>query len=112
MQKHKSKHPAPQLPTRVTADLRPAKSPAKRSPKTRDPLVDFDALPDSGYVRVDTLAALFACSKNTVWRRSKDGTLPAPVKLGPSSTAWRVGDIRAVLAKLAGAADGSEGGKP
>jgi predicted DNA-binding transcriptional regulator AlpA len=33
-------------------------------------------------------------SKSTLWRRVKEGTFPAPVKLSPGVTAWRAEDIR------------------
>jgi predicted DNA-binding transcriptional regulator AlpA len=69
-------------------------------------LADFDRLPDSAFVRLPTVSNLFACHPCTVWRRVKGGTLPRPVKLGPQSTAWRVGDLRAALAALAEAAYG------
>lgn len=63
-------------------------------------LSNFDALPDSAFVNVATVAALLGCSTNTVWRRAKAGTLPAPVKISEMSTRWRVGAIRAHLASL------------
>ncbi len=67
-------------------------------------LKDFDDLPDSAFVRLPTVAALFACHGATIWRRVGSGDLPQPVHLGPRSTAWRVGDLRAKLAALAEAA--------
>jgi predicted DNA-binding transcriptional regulator AlpA len=61
----------------------------------------FDDLPDSAFVRVPVVAALFACSNITIWRRSKAGTLPAPRKLSERTTAWNVGEIRQILYKAA-----------
>ncbi len=58
----------------------------------------FDQLPDSANVRAPTVAALAGCSVRSVWRLAKAGMLPAPRKIGPKLTAWRVGDIRAFLA--------------
>lgn len=69
-----------------------------------DALKHFDSLPDSAHVRAPTVAALFACSQMTIWRRSKAGTLPAPRKLSEAITAWNVGELRAVLNKSALAA--------
>jgi len=60
-------------------------------------LRNFDALPDSANVRLPVVAALFACSTVTVWRRVKRGTLPAPRKLSEGVTAWNVGQIRQAL---------------
>nr|WP_244470515.1 AlpA family phage regulatory protein [Microvirga vignae] len=39
-------------------------------------------------------------SKSTWWA-GKDGRYPKPVKLGPRITAWRVEDIRALIAEAA-----------
>lgn len=60
-------------------------------------LRNFDALPDSANVRLPVVAALFACSTVTVWRRVKKGSLPAPRKLSEGVTAWNVGQIRQAL---------------
>ena len=57
-------------------------------------LYDFDSLPDSAHVRLPTVAAWKAIGPATVWRWVKAGRLPAPVKIGPNVTAWRVGDLR------------------
>jgi len=61
-------------------------------------------LPETGYVRVANLIgnpkayppipAIFPFSKSTLWAKVKAGTFPAPVKLGPRITAWRVEAIR------------------
>lgn len=61
-------------------------------------LVNFDRLPDSAHVRLPVVAAWRSCSPASVWRHVKAGLLPAPVKLGPNTTAWRVGDLRRVAA--------------
>jgi len=57
-------------------------------------LANFDSLPDSAHVRLPIVAALRCSSPATIWRHVKAGLLPAPVKLGPNTTAWRVGDLR------------------
>lgn len=57
---------------------------------------DFDKLPQSGFIRQSQLIpSLIPFSPATLWRKVKDGTFPAPVKLSPRVTAWRVEDIRA-----------------
>lgn len=65
-------------------------------------LANWQDLPDDAHVRVDVVAALFACSTNTIWRRSKQpgGDLPAPVRLSPGVTAWNVGALRRRLAGM------------
>lgn len=56
-------------------------------------LSDFDSLPDSANVRVNTVARLYDVSVVTVWRWAKNGTLPAPTKRG-GVTHWGVGALR------------------
>jgi len=60
-------------------------------------------MPDSALVDVETVAVVTGQSQNSVWRKSKAGTLPAPVKVGPKTTRWQVGAIRAYLASLTAA---------
>jgi predicted DNA-binding transcriptional regulator AlpA len=57
-------------------------------------LASFDQLPDAAHVRLPVVAALKGISPATCWRWVKAGRLPAPVKLSPGVTAWRVGDLR------------------
>ena len=67
-----------------------------------DALKNFDLLPDSANVRQPIVEALWGCSSATVWRRVKDGRLPAPKKLSDRITAWNVGALRRALAKTVG----------
>lgn len=62
-----------------------------------DALRNFDAMPDVAFVRLPVVVALFACSPATVWRRVKNGTLPAARKLSEAVTAWNVGELRKAL---------------
>ena len=39
-------------------------------------------------------------SKSTWWAGVKSGRFPKPVKLGPRTTAWRVEDIRSLIAQV------------
>ena len=71
--------------------------PAPQADLIPDALRNFDALPDSANVRLPVVAALFACSTVTVWRRVKKGTLPAGRKLSEGVTAWNVGQLRKAL---------------
>lgn len=70
--------------------------PCLSSAPVPDALRNFDSLPDAGFVRLPVVAALFACSPATVWRRAGK-SLPAPRKLSEKVTAWRVGDLRKAL---------------
>jgi prophage regulatory protein len=61
-------------------------------------------LPVSGFVRLPGILAPngpIPVSKSTWWAGIKDGRYPKPVKLGPRITAWRVEDIRALIAGAA-----------
>jgi len=64
-------------------------------------------LPDSGFLRlpqiigdpeaIPPIPARIPVSKSTWWAGVKTGRYPAPVKLGPRITAWRVEDVRALI---------------
>ncbi len=60
-------------------------------------LSQFDQLPNSAYVRLPVLMALYGVSAATIWRGVKKGSIPAPKKLTERTTAWNVGLIRAAL---------------
>lgn len=57
----------------------------------------FDALPDSGMVRLPVVCELFAVSPATVWRWAAAGQIPAPKRYGSRVTAWSVGELRQKL---------------
>lgn len=64
-------------------------------------LARFAELPNSGYIRLPVVMCLYSISASTVWRCSKNGGIPKPVKLTERTTAWNVGLIRADLAAKA-----------
>jgi predicted DNA-binding transcriptional regulator AlpA len=63
-------------------------------------LSDFGKLPDEALIDAKGIAVLFCCSVNTIWRRTKEGKLPAPIKISDQQTRWRVGGIRKALAEI------------
>ncbi len=63
---------------------------------TNSLLRDFELLPDVATVRLPTVCALFGVSGPTVWRWSRDGRLPPPIKRG-GVTGWQVGALRRTL---------------
>lgn len=71
-----------------------------QSPQTSAALrILLSQLPAEGYVRQSQLVpAIVPFSAPTLWRKVKAGTFPAPVKLAPRVTAWRVEAVRAWLA--------------
>jgi predicted DNA-binding transcriptional regulator AlpA len=57
-------------------------------------------LPDAAYISVKVIAALTGNGVSTVWRyAANDPTFPKPIKLSARCTRFRVGDVRAWLAK-------------
>ena len=59
-------------------------------------------LPEDGFVREKALVGpdgLIPISRSALWEWVRKGTFPAPVKLGPRVTAWRVQDVRQFLDK-------------
>lgn len=47
------------------------------------------------YMRDTEIAEMYGISRITVWRWSRSGLLPQPVRLGPGTTRWRLSDIEA-----------------
>ncbi|HNY71658.1 MAG TPA: AlpA family phage regulatory protein [Syntrophorhabdus sp.] len=54
-------------------------------------------LPETGYIRLPEVLAVYPVSKSTWWAGIKDGRFPAGVKLSERTTAWRVEDIRKLI---------------
>ncbi len=71
-------------------------SPATKA-KQAEILKNFDNLPDCAFVQIPTVCGLYGCSAATIWRRVKNGAVPAPRKLTAGHTAWNVGQLRADL---------------
>jgi prophage regulatory protein len=57
-------------------------------------------LPETGYLRLPQVLHFIPISKTTWWDGIKAGRYPKGVKLGARATAWRVEDIRALIARL------------
>ena len=59
-------------------------------------------LPEIGFIRqAQLIPAIVPISNATLWRKVKDGTFPAPVKLSPRVTAWEASKIREWIAARA-----------
>jgi len=63
-------------------------------------MVYFDTLPDSALVRLPVVKSLFSISAPTVWRWSKSGQLPKPIRIS-GITGWQVGALRKTLKDMA-----------
>lgn len=64
---------------------------------------DYKHITENGFVRISAILAPHGpipVGKSTWWAGVKNGRFPKPVKLGPKTTAWRVEDIRALIAIL------------
>lgn len=62
--------------------------------------MNFDNLPDDALLREKQIlhpAGPVPVSRSTWWAGVRSGRFPQPVRLGPRTTAWRVGDIRELL---------------
>ena len=66
-----------------------------------NPSSTHNILPESGYASANTLATALETTPSTIWRWSKSGRLPKPVKLGEGTTRWNMAEVHKALAKLA-----------
>ncbi|MEI4262853.1 helix-turn-helix transcriptional regulator [Roseovarius sp. D0-M9] len=53
----------------------------------------MNSLSENLYLSVDQVAARFGVSKDSIWRWKREGDFPAAVKLGGTTTRWRLSDI-------------------
>lgn len=59
------------------------------------------SLPDTGFLRLPEVLALFPVSRSAFWAGIKDGRYPQPVKLSARCSAWRVEDVRDLIERYA-----------
>jgi len=70
----------------------------------------MNALPETGFVRLPQVIGdlektppipgpIPICASSW-WAGIKKGIYPAPVKLGPNTTAWKVEDIRGLITRI------------
>ncbi|MBF0480557.1 MAG: AlpA family phage regulatory protein [Desulfovibrionaceae bacterium] len=59
------------------------------------------SLPETGFVRLPQVLQVFPVSKSLWWAGVAEGRYPAPVKLSRRCSAWRVEDIRQLIAARA-----------
>ncbi len=64
------------------------------------------ALPETGFVRIRQILLSIPVGRSTWWAGVKSGKYPQPVKLSERTTAWRVEDIRALIASYDKPANG------
>ncbi|HKE41942.1 MAG TPA: AlpA family phage regulatory protein [Casimicrobiaceae bacterium] len=57
-------------------------------------------LPEEGFVRARQVLKVFPVGRSTWWQGVRDGLYPPGVKLSERCTAWRVEDIRELIATV------------
>lgn len=57
-------------------------------------------LPETGFLRLPEVLRFIPVSRSSWWKGIKAGLYPQAVKLSPGCSAWRVEDIRALIARL------------
>lgn len=60
----------------------------------------LDGLPLSGFLRLPQVLELIPVSRASWWAGIAKGSYPRPVKLAANTTAWRISDIRSLIAKI------------
>lgn len=48
---------------------------------------------DNLFFSVDQVAKRYGVSTDSIWRWKRQGNFPAPVRLGPNCTRWRLADL-------------------
>jgi predicted DNA-binding transcriptional regulator AlpA len=62
--------------------------------------ISTDPLDNLIFIRVKALATCLSVTKNTIWVMCREGRFPAPIRLSPKVTVWKVADIREWIAKM------------
>lgn len=57
-------------------------------------------IPETGFLRLSQVLAIFPISKSSWWEGCKSGRYPKPVKLSARTTAWRAEDIAELVKRL------------
>lgn len=65
--------------------------------------------PGDRILRLPEVVSRTGLSRPTIYNRSRAGTFPKPVRLGPNSTGWFESEIDAFLAEIAAARDAQAG---
>lgn len=97
-------NPAPTAPTLTlnpaSGDPTALAAQAKPRPPQRPDVSHFDKLPDAALIAIRPLATVLGKGVSSAWRDIKtDPDFPQPIRLSAGCTRFKVGDIRAYLAK-------------
>ena len=81
------------------ASARPGASSRTRrtTPATKRRRIEPRAIPIEGdaFYTAEQLASRWGVHLMTIWAWSREGTIPAPIKIGPNISRWRGADILA-----------------
>ena len=58
------------------------------------------AIPETGYMRLPQVLAVFPVSRSTWWAGVSSGRYPKPVQLSARCTAWHAEEIRSLIASI------------
>ena len=58
-------------------------------------------LPSEGFVRLPVVLHVLGIGKTSFWKGIQNGRFPKPVKIGARIAAWKVEDIRSLIADIA-----------
>ena len=61
---------------------------------------NFSQLPDTALLSAREINQLTGRSRTSIWRDVTRGLLAEPVKIGPQTVRWHVGDVRTYLQGL------------
>lgn len=64
------------------------------------------SLPTTGFIRLPQVLSVFPVSRSAFLAGVKSGKYPQPVKLSERTTAWKVEDIRSLIASYNKSVDG------
>lgn len=64
--------------------------------------IEQTSLPEVGFIRLPKILAYFPISRSAWYAGIKSGIYPAGTKISLRCTAWRVEDIRELLARVGG----------
>ena len=59
------------------------------------------AIPQTGFIRLPQLLAIYPVSKTTLYLRIKEGRFPPPLKLSERVSVWKVEEILSIIDKTA-----------
>jgi prophage regulatory protein len=76
--------------------------PPKGTKKPRKPIAIVLPEDNEAFVRQPTVLGVFPVGDTTWWAGIKAGKYPRPIRISARVNAWRVGDIRKLLAAAGG----------